>query len=246
MPLSLHKETEMGTDINMLHLDFTKVKNNNSFLELRFKDVFSLPKDKYRILEKLADKYPAYNFDSPERVSLANPDKKIHIHVHLNRLIIEWENPPNLSDFLKVVKPTIDDIVRILKIQHFSRTGIRVYFNYYTNSPEEAFSYISNRYYSSSAKKYESIADEIFAPKIQFSGRKGSLKFNLTISYEQQHTIQGSVGQQLNESVRHSILFDIDAFKDTNLNANNLKQYFTDVEELINNRLFEYIKTVER
>jgi uncharacterized protein (TIGR04255 family) len=231
--------------IHMFQMDFSKVQIGKIFMELRYKDVFSFPEQRYKILDKLSKKYPEVNAEFNERVSLFNPEKRISIHISMNHIIIDWDKPPNLNEFLKVARSIIDDVKRILKIEVIFRIGIRNFIQHQVSKPEEATKYIMSRYFSANANKTSDIADEIYTTAVSLSGRKKNVKFNLNVNYQQNQVIQGSLNQILAETVSHFIIADVDVFKDTNVNLGNLEGFFRDVQEFNDQRVIAYLKGVE-
>lgn len=234
----------------MLHVNFEDLKFDKCLVEVRFKEVFSLPTKKYEILDALQDKYPSYNLDMPDAVTLFNPEEGIQINVELNRIICNWDNARNFSEFSKLSQRVINSISKILKVETYNRVGIRSFLSSPVKSPEEAFTYIINRYFSTQARDTDIIADEIANPIIRFSGRKGQLFYNFGLNYQQQHLIQAEIGignalgQKVRETNNSVLLYDIDAYRN-NVSKNRISNLFTETESFIDENLMTYLKRVE-
>jgi hypothetical protein len=229
----------------MFQLDPTNKRIGKIFLEIRYKEVFSLPEKKYKILDKLTKKYPEYNIDSPDRISLFNPEKRIQIHIHLNRLIIDWDDPTSVGDFIRLAKSVITDIKNILHIETVSRFGLRALLQYKEKNREAIESYILNRFLKSNAIPIEEIADEVFAPRLHFSGRKGKNFFNLAIGHQQEQIIEGNFTGKMNAHVNDFLLVDVDQYRDGNLNINRGLSLLDDFERFLDQKIPEYLRRVE-
>jgi hypothetical protein len=229
----------------MFQLDFNDMQIGKSFMELRYKDVFSFPEKRYKILDKLSRKYSEVLADYNDRVSLLNPEKNISVHISMKNIIVDWEKPPSVTDFLKVTESIIDDVRKILNIEVIYRIGIRSFIQYKISNPQEATKYIMSRYLSSNANKTSDLADEIYNSSVALSGRKKSLKFNLNVNYQQNQIIQGSLNQVLSEVVYHYLTADVDVFKDSNIKLGNMDGFFKEVKEFKEKKVLSYLKTVE-
>ncbi len=73
----------------MFQIDFSLMKMDTIFVEFRYNDIFSLPEYKFKLLDKLTQKYPVYNIDNADRVILFQPDKEIEIQIGINRMLIQ-------------------------------------------------------------------------------------------------------------------------------------------------------------
>lgn len=227
----------------LLHLNPNSYKTDKIFLEIRFKDSFKLPlpETKYSILDKFSKKYPAYNTESPENFSFFNPETQQKIHLQLNRFVVDWDNPKTLDDFIKSANADANFIFKILGVEDIIRVGIRTLNSFQGDNQKDISDYLFN-HFSTPKIKSRGFADEYFNPHVQFSGKKGSLSFNLAVNYQQQQTIQGTINQVFNQTIRDLLVVDLDCYKE-NIKISKLHTFFSEIKNL-NLELPEYIQSI--
>lgn len=229
----------------MLHLNLAQQKIGKIFLEIRHKEIFTLPEKKFKILEKFTKKYPDYNIDSPERIILINPEKQIQIHISINRILIDWDSPTSVDEFIKICNSVLGDLKNIITIEKVSRIGLRTFFQYKEGNQKDIENYIFNRYFSSGAKPTEMIADEIFAPRVHFSGRKGKLTFNFAVSYQQEQLIHANLKGPVDSQTNNYFLADVDVYREGSLNIGTVTQFLDEYHDFIKTNVPNYLKKVE-
>lgn len=228
----------------MIHLNMNNFKFNKIFIEIRYKEVFSLPEKKYKILEKFAHKFQSYDSNSLESITFVDHDKEINFQIHINRIIIDWDKPNNIEEFNKICTSYVNEVRKILNIQSAERIGCRIFYTNKVDSEKEVSSYIINKFFANNAKPTELIADEVLSPAIKFSGRKGTNYFNLAISYQQEQVIQGQFNGPVNSVENHNFLADLDVYRQ-NYNLSRVKEFISEVNTFANNNLISYLKSVE-
>jgi uncharacterized protein (TIGR04255 family) len=230
--------------VNMLHLDYSTFKIDKIFIEVRFKDSFKLPltDTKYTILEKLTKKYPAYNIENPEHIFLANPSEQKQIHVHLNRIIIDWDKPVSIDDFIKSSQADMAFLLRCLDVNDLIRVGIRTLSSYEGNNQNAISEFIFKEFISTKLKSSD-FGDEFTNPRVQFSGRKGSLFFNFALAYQQEQIIQGDLGAPLENQIRDLFLIDLDCYKE-NLKVSKLNTVLVEIKDM-NLKIPNYIRAIK-
>jgi hypothetical protein len=225
--------------LNLDQMELSKV-----FVELRHREVFSLPDNKYKILDKLTPKYPGYNIEQPDLISLINPEKQIQIHSHLNRLIFDWDAPVSLKEFYTESAEVVDTITSVLKIDVVVRTGLRIHWKQRFNNQIDIVRYIMDNFVTHNVRNTSQLCDEIFEPNIKFSGRKGTLKFNLNVGVIQEQIIQGTLNNPVTHITNHYLLVDLDIYRDVNQKPKNISHFYRDAEEFINNHFKKYILNI--
>lgn len=230
----------------MIHLNFDTFKTEKIVFELRFKEAFKLPisDTKYKILDRFTKKYSVYNTDNAESLSFMDPETNNQLHIQLNRILIDCDKPGSMDDFTKKFYPDITFISSILDIKEFIRVGFRTFHSFEGNNASSISEYIFKEYISADFKSPK-LADEFFNPLVQFSGKKGMLTFNFTISQQQEKVIQGTLGsnQVFNETIRDLMIIDLDCYKE-NIKSNKIDSFFTQVKA-INAGLPNYIQTLK-
>lgn len=228
----------------MLHLNYDTFKLTKIFAELRFKDSFKLPQNeiKYKILDKLSNKYQIYNNDNPEILSFFNPEKMQQVHIQLNRIFINWEKPEGFDDFIKSSQADCAFILKSLEVETVQRAGIRT-INTFDGPNQSAINEFIFNHYLTTKFKSNSFADDYFNPRIQLSGKKGKLFFNLGIGYQQEQIIEGKMNEILNQKTSDLLLVDLDSYRE-NIKVNKLSEFFTDAKNL-NSSLPDYIKSIK-
>lgn len=229
----------------MLHMDFENLRLQKSVIEIKHKEVFSLPENKFKILEKLNEKFPNYDINKSDRLLLFNAEERKQINIELNRLIIDWDEPTSFNSFIKFSQSIFNEINKFLKVDTAFRIGLRSFWVLRTQNQQEAFDYIFNRYFSPNSRNNSTlITDEILNPSIRFSGRKGNFKFNLGISYQEHHFVEGIRNKIITEKVDDSILLDVDNYRE-NYNLKQISSFFSEVDEFVMNKLIQYLRSVE-
>ncbi len=111
-----------------------------------------------------------------------------------------------------------------------------------------ASNYISNRYYSSSARNVGDLTSEILNPSISFTGKTDNLQFNFAVTCQQKETINISIGQQQAslQEMQSLLVFDVDVYKEQNITDNLLDKYFRSTEKFISEKIAGYIKRVQK
>lgn len=229
----------------MLHLNLNQKKYGKIFLELRYKEIFSLPEKKFKILDKLTKKYPEYNADSPDRISLMNQEKQIQVHIHINRLVIDWDAPTSIQDFNKISKSVIQDLKTIVQIESPTRIGVRTFLQFKSDSQKEVENYIFNKYFSSNAKSIEILGDEMYNPRLQLSGRRGKNLFNLAFAYQQEQILEGELHKPMFTTINNFFSVDADIYREGSFNINSVNPFLDEVGDFLETPLINYIKKVE-
>jgi uncharacterized protein (TIGR04255 family) len=227
----------------MLHLDPSSFKTDKIFMELRFKESFKLPLSdtKYRLLDKFSKKYPAFNTDNPENIILANHDRQEQLFIQLNRIVIDWNKPKSMEDFIKSAQADSNFILKLLEVEDIIRIGTRT-INSFQGSNQNAVTEFIFKQYITSKFKSSSFADEYFNPSVHLSGRKGKMHFNLTISYLQEQILEGTVNQLVNQQIRDLLAVDLDSYRE-NIKVSKMQSVFDEVKK-INFNLPEYILSI--
>jgi hypothetical protein len=230
----------------MIHLDPRSYRNDRIFLELRFKESFKLALNdtKYIILDKLQKKYPAYNIENPENISLVNHERGEQVAIQLNRLFFSWDKPKSITDFIKSVQPDCNFILKTLEVDDILRIGFRTHNSFQGSSQNSINEFIYNNYLSRKFKSSD-FADQFFNPVVQFSGKKGSLTFNIVLTYSQEQIIEHQIGQTaaVSSQIRDLLMVDLDTYKEK-IRTNKLQNFFQDSQQL-NSKLCEYILSIK-
>jgi hypothetical protein len=229
----------------MLHLNIEKKRFNKIFLELRFKEIFSLPDYKYKILDKLSKGFTNFDTNQPDRISMFNQEKRLNVHININRILIDWDQPPSIQEFTKVSLNLIRSLNSIVTLEDIKRIGVRSFLVFPTESDKEVESYIINKYFSTNARNTTNFADQIFNPSINFSGRKGPLLFNFGVVLTQEQIIQGEVTRPLYAEMNHYLTYDVDVYRELGVKVNNLEKFLSSTVKLVDESLLHYIKSVE-
>jgi hypothetical protein len=231
----------------MLHVNTNDLKLQKVFIEIRYRDNFLLPTEKrFTILHKLSDEHPIQFYEKLEQLSLLNPEKKRQINIFINRLVIDWDDPTTIDDFVNGTLVDMNFILKTLEINHIQRIGLRAFHSIECQNDKVISEYIFKEYLSPKFKSKETFADEISSPRIIFSGKRGSLLFNFSIGYQQQQIIEGQLNSQLNsvhQEIKHLLTFDLDCFQE-NLAVSKLEKFINAAKEQ-NNLLPSYIKSLE-
>lgn len=225
----------------MISINLDNMSLEKIFIEFRFRKAFSLPENKYKILEKYSEHYPLYNTDQPEALILFNPEKKRKVDIFIDRMVIDWEQPSSIGDFGDEVNNIVGFISKMLKIEVLLRVGLRGYWLIKNLNSQDINNTILHRFYSDSAKRTDGFADEIFDPSIRISGRKGNIKFNLAVSHQQQQVFEGAPGNMIPVAEFHNLLADIDVYRDNNMNVRNLGSFLKEAEGFIYKNVKEYL-----
>lgn len=228
----------------MFQLDLSNYKLSKVFLEIKYKEIFSLPEKKFKIMDKIGHKFSDYDINSPDRISLVDGDKKLQVHIHINRLVIDWDLVPSYNDFIKVCQSLLKDLKPLLSFQEINRVGIRSMVNFPCNNQEEVTNYLINRYFSNGAKKTEFIGDIVANPRISFSGTRKTIKFNFGLNYQQEQLIESGISGNVTNSIYHYLSTDIDVYKE-NININKIDNFFIESKDFFENNLIKYMKNVE-
>lgn len=229
----------------MLHLNPNVYKTNKVFLELRFKESFKLPLNdtKYTLLDKFIKKYPSYNTENPESISMINHERQQQLHIQLNRIVIDWDKPSSIEDFYKSALADCNFILKTLEVDEIIRIGIRT-LNSFEGNNQQAITEFIFRQYMTTKFKSPSFADEYFNPSVQMAGRKGKLFFNLSLGYQQEQIIEADFNKQgMNQIIRDLLLVDLDSFRDK-IKTTKLQSFFADVKNL-NSHLPDYILSIK-
>lgn len=229
----------------MLHINYSSKKYTKIFLELRYKEIFSLPENKFKILDKLSSKFSEFDANQPDRITMLDPQKRINVNIFINRLTIDWDEAPSITDFTKYCNSLIKTLRSVITIEEPKRIGIRSFLCFKSENNKEIDDYILNKYISPNARNITNFADELSNPRVNLSGRKGSLLFNLGIGITQEQIIEGDLSRPLYGVINNYLTFDIDNYKESGININNLESYFKSVNEYVDTQIIEYIKRVE-
>jgi hypothetical protein len=229
----------------MFQINFEELKKpNRIFTEIRYKPIYSLPENKYKILDRLSDKFSAHNI-TEESISLLDPNKGIQYFIEMGRLVIDWDKPSNIKEFSKICKPVINVVSEILKINKFERVGIRTFLVNEVNSLEDVFNYISQKFIHPNAQRFSLLGGKnITEPLVKFSGNKADYKYNLAVTFQQEQTIEAGFNTNITNVFRNLFLVDIDVYKVGEIKANNAISFFEDVEDFIYKNVFNYLKGI--
>jgi hypothetical protein len=229
----------------MLHLNVSSKKMHKIFLEIRYKEIFSLPENKFKILDKLSNKFTDFDINQPDRITMMDSQKNIIVHIFINRLTIDWEQPPSIRDFVKYANALIQTIRSVIRIEQTKRIGIRTFMNFPVTSPQVADQYIMNRYFSNNTRPTTDLADDAGNARIQFSGRKGSFHFNLAIASTQEQIIEGLISEPVQAVVNNYLTYDVDVYRESGINIQNLDSFFKAAIEFVDIKVIDFIKRVE-
>ncbi|MEH7110648.1 hypothetical protein [Bacillus sp. JJ1764] len=228
----------------MLHLNMSTKKVTKIFLELRYKEIFSLPENKFKILDKLSKNFSEFDTNQADRIVMFSPEKRLTAHIFINRLTIDWDDPTSITDFNKICAHFIKTLNSVIKIEEPKRIGIRTFLGFKVENQKEIENYILNKFFSANAKNTSEIADEIYNPRLQISGRKGNILFNFGIGTFQEQIIQGELPKPAFAVVNNYLNFDIDVYKESGISVNNPDSFLNTTQDFIDNKMIQYIKSV--
>lgn len=230
----------------MLKLDLDEMqKPQKTFLELRYEEAFSLPENKYKILNQFKGKFDGRDIQQ-DRISLNNSEQQIQYHILLNRLIIDWDKPTSIKEFARICKPIINIVSNVLEINKFQRAGIRTHLENPAKSSEEVHEFIGKKFLSKAAGHFETLGGKnISNPNISFNGNNGNLQYNLAIRYQQKQMIEGRLNNPITNHIKNSLLFDIDTFNQGNLKIADVNSLLINAERFIKNNVISYLQAVE-
>ncbi|AQU73807.1 hypothetical protein [Priestia megaterium] len=226
-----------------------KVKDmrlGKAVIEIRYQEAFKLPTSdvKYKIVDKMVHKkYPNYNIEQPENLSFFNPEKELQFHVGINRILIDWDQPSNLSEFVKMAIPDINFILKEINVHQVDRVGFRNFYLAPFSSQQEVTDILFKNFISPKLKQ-PSFADTYFSPQVGFSGKKGKLNFNLNLRYQQEQIIHGSNTTLLQNTINDYLVTDFDCYQE-NVKQTKLETFFTHSKDM-NNGLNEYINLAQK
>lgn len=229
----------------MLHLDYNTYKLEKIFIELRFKDSFKLPisDTKYKILDKLSKKYPLYNTQNPEAISLSNPEQRINVHIHLNRIIVDWDEPKSFEEFIKISLADCSFLLKCLDVTELQRLGLRTMHSYKGINQQSITEFMFKEFISPKLKTPD-FADTFKNPSIQFSGAKGSLEFNFALGYQQVQVIHGDLGtNKVNSQIRDLLMVDLDCYRES-VKVSKLQSLMNEIKEM-NLKLPNYLQKIK-
>lgn len=228
----------------MFQLNLNSLQPGRTFCELRFKEVFSLPEQKFKLADKLSKKYPEVIMNQADQVVFIDQIRKIQIVVQINRILIEWSETPSLIEFSKVANSIITTVKNTLGISEIKRIGVRTYLNLNVQGPEEAYNYIVNRYiHPKLINNINLITDEILNPQVSFSGRKGSLFFNLILNYQLEQIIEGQLTKPIVQKLNNYLTVDLDLYKQGNINK--IDKFFDEIVAF-SEKIPDFLRNIER
>ncbi|WP_137744820.1 hypothetical protein [Robertmurraya siralis] len=229
----------------MLHLNLNTFKFEKIFIEVRYKESFKLPLTdiKFKILDKLTKKYPGYNIENPEQILLSNSEELKQLHIFLNRIIINWDNPNNIDDFIKSSQADLSFIFKCLEINSLNRFGFRT-LGSFEGSSQNAISEFIFKEFVSPKLKSPVFGDIYLNPRVQFAGKKGTLHFNFALEYQQNQTIHGNLGSQsMTTEIRNLLMVDLDCYKE-NVKVSKLENLLSEIKEQ-NLKIPTYLKAIK-
>lgn len=225
----------------MVSINIDNMVLEKIFIEFRYRNAFSLPEHKYKILEKYSQQYPLYNTEQPEALILFNSEKGRRVDIFIDRMVMDWDQPSTIGEFVAEVNSIVEHITKMLKIEVLLRVGMRGHWVIKNLNPQDINNTILHRFYSDSAKRTDGFADEIFDPSIRISGRKMNIKFNLAVSHQQQQVFEGPPGNMNPVAEYHNLLADIDVYRDNNMNVKALATFLKEAEGFIYKNVKEYL-----
>ncbi|MCU5519709.1 hypothetical protein OCA41_05235 [Bacillus cereus] len=229
----------------MLHLDFNNLKLDRVLIELRFQDTFKigLPEVRFKLLEKFTRKYSMYDNNNTEALGFYNPEKQMQLEIRLNRCLITWDQPNNLPEFLKSAKGDFSFLLSQLDINVLHRVGVRTFNSYEAQNQQVIDQFIFKEYLAPGVCS-PNFADEYFSPRVQMSGKKKGILFNLAISHQQEQVIQGKVNEIVNSKIHDTLVIDLDSYKE-NIKVSKLEPFLNDVRNL-NEDSINYLQTFKQ
>lgn len=225
----------------MININLDDMVLDKIFIEFRYRNAFSLPENKYKILEKYSEQYPLYNTEQQEALILFNSEKRRRVDIFIDRMVIDWDQPSSIGEFVSEVNDIVGAISKMLKIEVLLRVGLRGYWTIKSLESQDINNAILHRFYSDSAKRTDGFADEVFDPSIRISGRKGTIKFNLAVSHQQQLVFEGAPGSMSPVTEIHNLLADIDVYRENNMNVRTLSNFLKEAEGFIYKNVKEYL-----